>query len=188
MAVKIRLARHGKKNYAFFHVVVADSRAPRDGSFIEQIGTYNPNTNPASIVLDAEKALQWLNNGAQPTETCRRILSYKGVLLKKHLMEGVKKNALTQEDADAKLAAWLQGKEQQVANKKSQLEQAGRDLKKTRLQAEAKVNEVKAAALAKKRSDAAIKAAEERAREKGEEEERGEEGEGGEGGEGSQEV
>ena len=91
MAVKIRLARHGKKNYAFFHIVVADSRAPRDGRFIELLGTYNPNTNPASIILDCEKALDWLNNGAQPTDTCRRILSYKGVLLRKHLDKGVAK-------------------------------------------------------------------------------------------------
>ena len=95
MAVKIRLARHGKKNYAFFHIVVADSRAPRDGRFIELLGTYNPNTNPASIILDCEKALDWLNKGAQPTDTCRRILSYKGVLLRKHLNKGVAKGAMT---------------------------------------------------------------------------------------------
>jgi len=163
MAVKIRLARHGKKNFAFFHVVVADSRAPRDGRFIERIGTYNPNTNPALIELDAESALKWLNNGAQPTDTCRRILSYKGVLLKKHLMDGVKKGALTEEGANEKLEAWFQEKAQQIANKKSSLEQEGRSQRKSRLQAEAKVNEEKAAALAKKRSAAAIKAAEERA-------------------------
>ena len=163
MAVKIRLARHGKKNFAFFHVVVADSRAPRDGRFIERIGTYNPNTNPALIELDAERALQWLNNGAQPTDTCRRILSYKGVLLKKHLMGGVKKGALTEESANAKLEVWLQEKAQQVANKKSSLDQESRNQRKTKLQAEAKVNEVKGAALAKKRSDAAMKAAEEKA-------------------------
>ena len=163
MAVKIRLTRHGKKNYAYFHVIVADSRAPRDGRFIERIGTYNPNTNPALIELDGEKALQWINNGAQPTETCRRILSYKGVLLKKHLQDGVKKGALTQEAADAKWNAWSQEKELKVANKKSQLAQEGRDERKTRLQAETKVNEEKAAALAKKRSEAALKAAEEKA-------------------------
>ena len=163
MAVRIRLARHGKKNYAFFHVVVADSRAPRDGRFIEQIGIYNPNTNPAVIELDVDKAFQWLNNGAQPSETCRRILSYKGVLLKKHLMEGVKKGALTQETADAKWEAWIAEKAQKVADKKSSLAQEGRDQRKVLLQAEAKVNEEKAASLAKKRSDAARKAAEERA-------------------------
>ena len=163
MAVRIRLARHGKKNYAFFHVVVADSRAPRDGRFIERIGTYNPNTNPATIELDTQKALQWINHGAQPSETCRRILSYKGVLLQKHLLEGVKKGALTEEVANAKLEMWLQEKELKIVGKKKSLEQESRNLNKTRLQAEAKVNEEKAAALAKKRSDAAIKAAEERA-------------------------
>jgi len=159
MAVKIRLARHGKKNYAFFHVVVADSRAPRDGRFIEQIGIYNPNTNPATIELDVDKAFQWLNNGAQPTDTCRRILSYKGVLLKKHLMDGVKKGALTEEAANAKWEAWIGEKAQKVAGKKSSLEQDSRNKRKTLLQAEAKVNEEKAAALAKKRSEAALKAA-----------------------------
>ena len=163
MAVRIRLARHGKKNFAFFHVVVADSRAPRDGRFIERIGTYNPNTNPATIELDVQKALQWINHGAQPSETCRRILSYKGVLLQKHLLEGVKKGALTEEQANAKLEMWIQEKELKIVNKKKSLEQESRNLNKTRLQAEAKVNEEKAAALAKKRSDAAIKAAEERA-------------------------
>jgi len=163
MAVRIRLARHGKKNYAFFHVVVADSRAPRDGRFIEQIGLYNPNTNPATVELDIDKAFQWLCNGAQPSETCRRILSYKGVLLKKHLMEGVKKGALTQEAADAKWEVWLEEKAQKVANKKSSLAQDSRDQRKVLLQAEAKVNEEKAASLAKKRSDAARKAAAERA-------------------------
>ena len=96
MAVKIRLQRHGKKNFAFFHIVVADSRAPRDGRYIEQIGSYNPNTNPATIVLDSEKALAWLNVGAQPTLTAKRLLSYEGVLLKKHLQGGVAKGALTQ--------------------------------------------------------------------------------------------
>ena len=163
MAVRIRLARHGKKNFAFFHVVVTDSRAPRDGRFIERIGTYNPNTNPATIELDADKALQWINNGAQPSETCRRILSYKGILLKKHLMEGVKKGALTEEAANTKWEAWWQEKEQKVSNKKSTLEQESRNERKARLQAEAKVNEANAAALAKKRSDAARKAAEAKA-------------------------
>jgi small subunit ribosomal protein S16 len=175
MAVRIRLARHGKKNFAFFHVIVTDSRAPRDGRFIERIGTYNPNTNPAIIELDTEKAFQWLNNGAQPSDTCRRILSYKGVLLKKHLMDGVKKGALTEEVANTKLETWLQEKEQQIASKKSSLEQESRNERKTRLQAEAKVNEAKAAALAKKRSDAAIKAAEAKAAALAEEAAEGEE-------------
>ena len=163
MAVKIRLARHGKKNFSFFHVVVVDSRAPRDGRFIERIGTYNPNTNPATIELDAQKAFLWLNNGAIPSDTCRRILSYKGVLLQKHLMDGVKKGAITQEAAEEKLSVWLQEKAQQIVKKKTDLEQESRSQRKTRLQAEAKVNEEKAAALAKKRSEAALKAAEEKA-------------------------
>ena len=103
MPVKIRLARHGKKGYAFYHIVVADSRAPRDGKFIEKIGTYNPNTNPATIDLSFEKALDWLQKGAQPTDTCRAILSYKGVLYKKHLLGGVAKGAFSESDAEAKV-------------------------------------------------------------------------------------
>ena len=106
MAVKIRLQRHGKKNFAFFHIVVADSRSPRDGRFIEELGTYNPNTNPASIKLNFERALAWVKVGAEPTLTARRILSYEGVLLRKHLQEGVAKGALTQAQADEKFAAW----------------------------------------------------------------------------------
>ncbi len=160
MAVKIRLARHGKKNFSFFHIIVADSRAPRDGRFIERIGSYNPNTNPATIEVNSEKALQWLFNGAQPTETCRRILSYKGVLLKKHLQEGVNKKAITQEVADERFNAWLVAKESQVSKKKSDLELSGRSAKKAALEAEAKVNEAKAAEIAKKKSDEAQKAAE----------------------------
>ena len=117
MAVKIRLQRHGKKNFAFFHIVVADSRSPRDGRYIEQIGSYNPNTNPATIVLDADKALAWLNVGAQPTLVCRRLLSYEGVLLKKHLEGGVAKGALTQEQADKKFADWKSEHDAKVAAK-----------------------------------------------------------------------
>ena len=99
MAVKIRLARHGKKGFAFYHIVAADSRAPRDGKFIEKLGTYNPNTNPATIDLNFEKALGWLLKGAQPTDTCRAILSYKGVMYKKHLLDGVAKGAFTEAEA-----------------------------------------------------------------------------------------
>ena len=121
MAVKIRLQRHGKKNFAFFHIVVADSRAPRDGRYIEQIGSYNPNTNPATIVLDSEKALAWLNVGAQPTLTAKRLLSYEGVLLKKHLQGGVAKGALTQEQADQKFEAWKAEKAAKINAKKDGL-------------------------------------------------------------------
>ena len=106
MAVKIRLARHGKKGYAFYHIVAADSRAPRDGRFIEKLGTYNPNTNPATIDLDFEKALGWLQKGAQPTDTCRAILSYKGVLYKKHLLGGIAKGAFSETEAEAGLTKW----------------------------------------------------------------------------------
>ena len=159
MAVKIRLARHGKKNYAYYHIVVADSRAPRNGRLIETLGTYDPNTDPAKIQLDAEKALTWLNNGAQPTLTARRLLSYKGVLLKKHLQEGVAKGALTQEQADAKWNAWMQEKEAKVVAKKGKLEQETRTEMKKRLEAEASVNKERAAALLAKREEAAARLA-----------------------------
>lgn len=155
MAVKIRLARHGKKNHAFYHIVAADSRAPRDGRFIELLGTYNPNTNPASIILDSDKALYWLDKGAQPTDTCRRILSYKGVLLRKHLNKGVAKGALTQEQADAKFNAWIAEKEAQITIKKSSLAQSSANVKKLALEAEAKVNSARAEEIAKRKAEEA---------------------------------
>lgn len=164
MAVKIRLARHGKKNYAFYHIVVADSRAPRDGRFIELLGTYNPNTNPATIIMDGDKALDWLNKGAQPTDTCRKILSYKGVLLKKHLQGGVKKGALTQEQADAKFNAWEAAKQAQISAKKAGIAQNASASKKAALEAEAKVNQARAEELARRKAEIeAAKAAEEAA-------------------------
>ena len=169
MAVKIRLQRHGKKNFAFFHIVVADARAPRDGRYIEQIGSYNPNTNPATIVLDGEKALAWLNVGAEPTLVARRILSYEGVLLKRHLNGGVAKGALTQEQADKKFADW---KAQREA-KKLGLDKAAAEKAKAAAAAEEKVNEARAEALAKKKAEAeeaARKAAEEAAAAKAAEE------------------
>jgi small subunit ribosomal protein S16 len=124
MAVKIRLARHGKKNHAFFHIVVADVRAPRDGRFIEQIGSYNPNTNPATINLKGDRALYWLNCGAQPTDTCRRILSYEGILLKKHLEGGVKKGAITAEVAEQRFNAWKAEKDNKLSAKKLGIKEA----------------------------------------------------------------
>ena len=169
MSVKIRLARHGKKGFAYFHIVVADSHAPRDGRFIERIGTYNPNTNPATIELDGDKALDWMAKGAQPTETCRRILSYRGVLLKKHLLEGVKKGALTEEAANAKWEAWMQEKERKVQAKHNELVQSSRDEVKARLEAEAKAKEAKAAVVAQKRSEQAMKEAEAKAAQEAEE-------------------
>ena len=154
MAVKIRLQRHGKKNFAFFHIVVADSRSPRDGRFIEQIGSYNPNTNPATIVLNDERALAWLNVGAQPTPTAKRILSYEGVLLAKHLQGGVKKGALTQEQADAKLAAWKSEKYAKVSAKKDGLRKDAVAAQKAAVEAEAKVNQERAEAIAKRKAEA----------------------------------
>ncbi len=136
MATRIRLQRHGKKNYAFFHIVVADSRAPRDGKFIEKLGYYNPNTNPATIELNFDRALYWLNVGAQPTETGKRILSYKGVLLKKHLLEGVKKGALTEEQAEKKFQDWLQQKLSKIESKKQKLAKESEEQRAARLKAE----------------------------------------------------
>jgi len=166
MAVKIRLQRHGKKNFAFFHIVVADSRAPRDGRFIEILGTYNPNTDPATITLNSERALKWLSVGAQPTLVVRRILSYEGVLLRKHLQGGVEKGALTQEQADAKWNAWKQQRDTKIAAKEQGIEKAAAAKAKAAAEAEAKVNAVRAEALAKKKAEAeeaARKAAEEEA-------------------------
>lgn len=166
MAVKIRLQRHGKKNFAFFHIVVADSRAPRDGRFIEQIGSYNPNTNPATIVLNQERALAWLKVGAQPTLVTRRILSYEGVLLRKHLEGGIAKGALTQEQADLKWNAWKAQRDAKITAKKEGLVKDARDKAKAALEAEKKVNAERAEALAKKAeelAEAQRKAAEEAA-------------------------
>jgi small subunit ribosomal protein S16 len=147
MATKIRLQRFGKKGKPYYHVVVADARAPRDGKFIERIGSYNPNTNPASIDIHFEKALDWMNKGAQPTDTCRAILSYKGVLYKKHLEGGVKKGALTAEQAEAKFTAWAQGKEGKIESKKDALTRSREEAKKANLIAEAKKKEEMAAAV-----------------------------------------
>lgn len=150
MATKIRLQRFGKKGKPFYHVVVADARAPRDGKFIERLGSYNPNTNPATIEINFDKALDWVNKGAQPTDTCRAILSYKGVLYKKHLEGGVKKGALTPEQAEAKFAQWLQGKEGKIEGKKESLSKSKEEVKKAALAAEAKKKEEIAAAIAAK--------------------------------------
>jgi len=154
MPVKIRLQRHGKKGYPVYHVIAADSRAPRDGKFIEKLGIYNPNTNPASVEVNFDRALYWLQTGAQPTDTVRSILSKEGVLMKKHLLEGVKKNALTTEQAEAKFQAWVADKQAQVVAKKENMLKAKADDKKERLAAEAKVKEARAAAIAKKAAEA----------------------------------
>jgi len=159
MAVKIRLARKGRKKVAFYHIVVADSRSPRDGRYIEKIGSYNPVTNPATIELDFDKALGWLQNGALPTDTCRAILSYKGVLIKKHLLEGVKKGAFDDAEATKRFEEWMIQNEAKIEAKKSGLEKSLDDELGKRLTVEKKVNEARAAKLAKRTADLAAKAA-----------------------------
>jgi small subunit ribosomal protein S16 len=159
MSVKMRLARHGRKRYAFYHIVVANSRAPRDGRYIERIGSYNPNTNPATIDLDFDKAYDWLEKGAQPTDTVRAILSYKGVLYKKHLAGGVKKGAVTEEEAERKLDAWMTEKDAKIQAKRNSLSSISDKLRREMLAAEAKVNEERAAELAAKKSALAAEAA-----------------------------
>ncbi|MDE5418406.1 30S ribosomal protein S16 [Labilibaculum sp. DW002] len=154
MATKIRLARHGRKGRPFYHIVVADSRAPRDGKYIERIGSYNPNTNPATINLDFDKALTWLNTGAQPTDTARAILSYEGVMMKKHLQGGVKKGAFDEAAAEVKFEAWKKEKEAKINAKKEGLSTAASDSAKARLEAETKVSTDRAEAIAKKAADA----------------------------------
>ena len=146
MPVKIRLQRHGKKGKPFFWIVAADSRAKRDGRFLEKLGTYNPNTNPASIDINIDNSVQWLQNGAQPTDTARAILSYKGVLLKKHLIDGVSKGALTMEQVEEKFSAWVTEKEQAVANKKNKLADDKAKAKAEALKAEEAVNQARLAA------------------------------------------
>lgn len=155
MPTRIRLQRRGKKNQPFYHIVIADGRAPRDGKFIEKVGTYNPLTNPATIDLNMDRALYWLMTGAQPSTTVRNILSYKGAMLKKHLQMGVVKGAISQEQADVKFNEWLQAKEAKISGKVSTLENEKRNAAKARLENEKKVNETKAAAIAAKRQAAA---------------------------------
>ena len=160
MATKIRLQRHGRKAYAFYKIVVADSRAPRDGKFIEKIGTYNPNTNPATVDLDFERALYWLTTGAQPTDTARSILSHEGVLLKKHLLGGVAKGAFDQQAADAKFEAWKSKKDGALGSIREALAKDKANAAKAALEAEQAANKAKAAAVAaKKLAEAEAKAA-----------------------------
>ena len=140
MATKIRLQRHGKKSKAFYHIVAADSRAKRDGRFIEKIGTYNPNTNPATVELNFERALNWLQDGAEMTDTARALFSYKGVLYKNHLLNGIKKGALTEAQVEEKFTKWLDEKEGKITTKSSGLEQAAEKDKSDRLKAEIEVS------------------------------------------------
>ena len=148
MSVKIRLQRHGKKGKPFYWVVAADARAKRDGKFLEKIGTYNPNTNPATVDLNVDSAVKWLFNGAQPTDTAKTVLSTQGALLKHHLQGGVRKGALTQEQADAKFTAWLEEKANKVNAKKEGLTSSKAAEKAKRLAAEKVVSEKRAAAIA----------------------------------------
>lgn len=153
--VKIRLARRGRKKLSLFDVVVADARAPRDGKFIEKIGTYNPGTSPATIELAEDRAFHWLMVGAQPSDTVRAMLSYKGIMFKRHLQIGVNKGALTQEAADAKLAEWLKVKQEKIQAKTANVGKAKLDAAKARKEAETKVREARAEAIRKKQEVAA---------------------------------
>ena len=157
MSVKIRLQRHGRKGKPFFWIVAADSRSKRDGRSLEKLGTYDPNTNPATIDLDMEGAVKWLQNGAQPTETARAILSYKGALLKNHLVGGVLKGALTEEQAESKFQAWLEEKTSKVSDKEGKLAKAEEDAKTAIFEAEKAVNANRKAA-ADEAENEAIKA------------------------------
>jgi len=160
MAVKIRLQRHGKKDSAFFHLVVADGRAPRDGKFIEKLGVYNPNSNPATIDINFDSTLNWLMKGAQPTDTCRAILSYRGVLMKKHLLEGVKKGALTEAQVEQKFNKWLEEKSGKILGKHDRIKTETTKKAGDRHKAETAAKEAKAAKLAERQAarEAAIKA------------------------------
>ena len=163
MATKIRLQRFGRKGYAFYQIVIADSRAPRDGRFIERIGSYNPNTNPATIDLNFDRALYWLQTGAQPTDTTRNILSSQGVLLMKHLLGGVKKGAFSQEEAEKRFNAWKDKKQSVIEGVKAKLNEAKAVEAKKRLEAEQEVNKAKAEIVAKKKAEIAAAAAAEQA-------------------------
>ena len=160
MPTKIRLQRRGKKGRPFFHIVIADSRAPRDGRFVEKIGTYNPLTLPANIDLDFERAMYWYQSGAQPTETVKAILSYKGILFKAHLLKGVQKGALTLEQAEEKFQNWLTEKNVKISEKKNAGTRNRQQDYKKRLETEVKIREERAEALAKKKAKDALKAEE----------------------------
>ena len=165
MATKIRLQRHGRKNYAFYPIVIANSRAPRDGRFIERIGSYNPNTNPATITLNFERALYWVNVGAEPTDTVRSILSNEGVLLMKHLQGGVRKGAFDEAEAQRRFDAWKANKQKAVDSLKVSMASKKELADKERLEAEKAKNAAKAEEVAKKKAEiAAAKAAEEAAK------------------------
>ena len=154
MPTKIRLQRHGKKGSAFFHLVAADGRAPRDGKFIEKLGTYNPTTNPATIDLNFERCLHWVQVGAQPTDTARAILRYKGVMMKDHLLRGVTKGAMTVEQAEAKFATWTESKDSKISGKVQNLEASRKAAYDAKMKNESEAKDKKAAAIAAKSAPA----------------------------------
>ena len=166
MATRIRLARHGRKKQAFYHIVVADTRSPRDGKFIEKLGTYNPNTNPATININFESTVQWLLKGAQPSDTARAILSYKGIMMKKHLMVGVAKGAFSEEEAQERFKTWMENKEAKITEKKDDLKKVALDTEKAALDLEKAKNTERANAIALKKSDILEKTKEEENKEK----------------------
>lgn len=155
MPVRIRLTRRGRKKHPLYHIVVADSRAPRDGKYIEKLGLYNPTTNPPTIDLDFDKALDWVQKGAKPTDTCRSILSQKGVMLKKHLLKGVRKNAISEEEAERRFNEWLAQKEEKVRTEREAEISKQKEEEKERLEAEKKINVARAEELAKKNAEQA---------------------------------
>jgi small subunit ribosomal protein S16 len=160
MSVKIRLTRQGKKKFAYYHIVVADSRAPRAGRFVEKIGTYNPNSDPATIDLDFDKAMEWLDKGAQATETVRAILSYKGILMKRHLLGGVKKGAFTMEEAEKRFSDWMKQKESKIESKRERISKEKEDSVRKKLESESKVKETRTQEILKKKSKLAEQAEE----------------------------
>ena len=141
MATRIRLQRKGRKGKPIYSLVIADQRSPRDGKFIEKVGTYNPNTNPATINIDFDKCVDWVMKGASPTDTCRAILSYKGVMLKKHLLVGVSKGAITEEQANKKFEDWIKEKENKINVKKDNLDKAKKEEDKEKMEAESEKRE-----------------------------------------------
>ncbi len=155
MPAKIRLTRHGRKKSPYYHIVISDSRAPRDGRYIERIGMYNPGTNPATIELDFDRALEWLQKGAQPTDTCRAILSYKGVLIKNHLLNGVKKGAFSEEEAEVRFNTWFKDKENVIQTKRSKVVKVLEEEEKKRFEAEKKIKEARSIELAERNAELA---------------------------------
>ncbi|KXB08213.1 30S ribosomal protein S16 [candidate division MSBL1 archaeon SCGC-AAA382M17] len=177
MSVRIRLTRRGRKRQPFYHIVVADKRSPRDGKYIDKLGIYNPTNQPPTIDLDFDKALDWVQKGAIPTDTCRSILSQKGVMLKKHLLKGVRKNAITEEEAEKKFNEWLTNKQEKVKTEREAEINKKKEEEKQRIEAEKKINEARAEELAKKNAEKAEREKSEAEGQEGTIEEKGEKAE-----------